>query len=203
MERRGAKFGVVTYDELDTYLPRFFELHLQRWHDPLQSQHYLNPRIREFDVMITRRLAERGWLRLFYLALGADIVAMLYGMAYEGWLYYYKSAFSEEHAELSPGTVLLGQCLLHSIEEGLEAFDFLRGTSAYKYMWSDHTVETATYVFDTSSLALCIVNSLGRPRRAVGSIMRFAFPTGLRRWVLNHLPMQLRAWITKLLYERL
>ena len=49
--------------------------------------------------------------------------------------YFYLTAFSGEHAELRPGTLLLASAIEHAAQEGVAIIDMLRGEEAYKQLW--------------------------------------------------------------------
>ena len=49
--------------------------------------------------------------------------------------YFYLTAFSGEHAELRPGTLLLAYAIEHAAQEGVAIIDMLRGEEAYKQLW--------------------------------------------------------------------
>lgn len=79
--------------------------------------------------------AARGWVRFYLLELDGRPIAADFGCAFAGRGYLLKTGFDETYARLSPGFVLRGEVLKASIEEGLQAYDFLGGPDPYKLRW--------------------------------------------------------------------
>jgi CelD/BcsL family acetyltransferase involved in cellulose biosynthesis len=86
------------------------------------------------------RLLESGLLRLWDLRLDGEPIAVLYCLAdtqqgHARRCYYYLGGFEPRWRALSPGTLLVGYAIEQAMDEGLDAFDFLRGGEGYKYRW--------------------------------------------------------------------
>ena len=203
-ERLGGAFGVVQDgDCLGESVDKFIELHLNRWHDPSQPQHYTNPRVKGFTRIVTKRLFERGWLRLFYVQVDAQIVSMLYGMAYGDTFYYYKSGFDPEWGRLSPGVVVLSESIQHCIQEALSEFDFLRGMSAYKIYWANGTRRMFTYVLERRAVPNIVVGFLRIVRRVIAEAVRLLLPEAVRSRIRRIVPERWLKVIHKLIYSRM
>lgn len=95
-------------------------------------------------------LQSAGLLRLSMLRLNGEDIAVSYSIADPAArphraLYIYITAFSPEHADLRPGSLLLGYAIENAAEEGIEIIDMLRGEEAYKKNW--HTEPVPTFGF--------------------------------------------------------
>ena len=56
--------------------------------------------------------------------------------------YFYITAYSPEHADLRPGTLLIAYAVEHAANEGVETIDMLRGDESYKQIWHMEKVPT-------------------------------------------------------------
>lgn len=94
-----------------------------------------NPAAEALYRSFAARASVRGWLRLYLLELDGDPIAADFGCAFGRTGLLIKTGFDERHGRLSPGLVLRAMVLRASIEEGLEAYDFLAGAQSYKLRW--------------------------------------------------------------------
>lgn len=130
-----------TPDEVERGMTTLFRLHAGRWeHEsdafaaPLDALH------REFAL----RALERGWLRLWTLALDGRDVAAWYGFRFAGAESYYQSGREPEAEELNVGNVLLAHTIRAAFDDGLREYRFLRGNEPYKRRWSEDDREVLT-----------------------------------------------------------
>jgi CelD/BcsL family acetyltransferase involved in cellulose biosynthesis len=135
LEREGGVFGVAPPETITETLDALFELHGARWRKRKLPGVFTSSRVRRFHREAAGGFAARGWLRLYTLALGGKIRAVLYCFTCRGRGYYYAGGFDPTLARWSPGTALTGRAIQAAAEEGAREFDFLRGDEPYKYTW--------------------------------------------------------------------
>ncbi|MCI0632977.1 MAG: GNAT family N-acetyltransferase, partial [Actinobacteria bacterium] len=132
LERDGGPFQVrlATEATLDDDLEKFFALH--RSSDGPKGR-FMHEGMATFFGSFAWMLFSQGWLRLALLEIAdvtwAGVYAFRYGDSWDVW----NSAFDHAKRELSPGMVLMGECIRLAAEEGCTVVDFLRGTEPYKY----------------------------------------------------------------------
>jgi CelD/BcsL family acetyltransferase involved in cellulose biosynthesis len=80
---------------------------------------------------------ERGALRLFRLRAEGRTVATLYCFEHGSRLFYYQGGVDPAWERESVGTVLMGQAVRYAFDRELMGFEFLRGSEAYKFKWTD------------------------------------------------------------------
>jgi CelD/BcsL family acetyltransferase involved in cellulose biosynthesis len=98
---------------------------------------FLTPELRAFHDEATRRMLERGWLRLYTLRLNGAIAAVMYGFFYNRRFYFFQHGFDDRYKAQSIGLVLMAMTIRAAIDEGADEFDMLWGTEAYKSLWAD------------------------------------------------------------------
>lgn len=137
LEREFAvEFRVAeTKEEALRMLEALVGLHKRWWATRGMQGNMGDSILASFHREMIGRYFDRGWFQLHALTVDGRTIGVLYGFKYAGKFYYYNSGLDPDYASHSPGTVLIGHCIKAAIEEGLFEFDFIRGTSPYKYRW--------------------------------------------------------------------
>ena len=131
----GAKVVALTGPEVGAAMDRLFALHARRWHRRWLPGAFASTRTRAFHRELAAGAEEAGYLRLWGLAVGEGLQAMLYCYRFGGRVYYYQGGFDPAAARYSPGTILVAAAIKEAISTGAVGFDFLRGAEPYKYRW--------------------------------------------------------------------
>jgi CelD/BcsL family acetyltransferase involved in cellulose biosynthesis len=140
----GAEFRLVTDPaEAGAQLDRFFVLHGARWSGDGASS-LADPAVTAFHRSFATAAAARGWLRLWFLEIGGEAVASIYGWSIGGRYAYFNAGWKPEWSRSSVGLVLLARTVRHAIEEGAAEYDFLLGDEEYKarFAGGERPVET-------------------------------------------------------------
>jgi CelD/BcsL family acetyltransferase involved in cellulose biosynthesis len=110
---------------------RFIELH--RLSSPAKDA-FMTGGMQAFFEAIARALAERGWLKLFFLETGGAAAAAYFCFDYNEDLLIYNSGYDPQASpQLSLGWVLMATVIRHAISAGKARIDFLQGNEDYKY----------------------------------------------------------------------
>jgi CelD/BcsL family acetyltransferase involved in cellulose biosynthesis len=135
-QRFNVRFEQVVADaERRDALAALIDFHGRRFSSK-GSTAFSTPALHAFHDAATRRLMERGWLRLYVLRLDGQITAVMYGFAFDGRFYFYQHGFDLAYEPLSVGLVLMALTIRAAIDEGLAEFDMLYGTERYKGLWA-------------------------------------------------------------------
>lgn len=135
-----ARLGEVrieeaTEDNLDALLDALYVLHAARWRRRNLPGVLGDPTIQQFHAEVARNFLRAGALRMYATRIDDRIVAVFYGFAHGGTVYYYLSGYEPELEKLSIGTLVVAHALECAIRDGATTFDFLRGAEEYKYAW--------------------------------------------------------------------
>lgn len=76
---------------------------------------------------------QAGWVHLSFLTVGGKKAASYLNFDFNNRIWLYNSGLNPMFENISPGWVLLSYLIRWAIEEGKDAFDFLRGAERYKY----------------------------------------------------------------------
>jgi len=120
---------------LDALLDALYELHAARWQRRGLPGVLDDDVVQRFHREAARGLLDAGALRMHAIRLGERIVAVFYGFAHAGTVYYYLSGYDPELERLSIGTLIVAHAIEEAVREGATTFDFLRGAEEYKYAW--------------------------------------------------------------------
>jgi len=96
---------------------------------------FLTPVMRAQFHAIARSMEAAGVLQLAFLETEGRKIAAYFNFDYANRIWVYNSGMDPQFAASSPGWVLLALLLRRAIEQGREAFDFMRGEEAYKFHW--------------------------------------------------------------------
>jgi len=135
-----ARDAVVTVDSaseenLDELLDALFVLHAARWQRRGMPGVLGDETTQSFHREVARRLLRAGALRMYATRRDEKIVAVFYGFAHGGTVYYYLSGYDPELEKLSIGTLIVAHAIDEAVNDGATTFDFLRGAEEYKYTW--------------------------------------------------------------------
>jgi CelD/BcsL family acetyltransferase involved in cellulose biosynthesis len=122
-------------DTLDDLLTALFELHAARWKRRNLPGVLADETTQRFHREVARRMLETGCLRMYATRVAGRIVAVFYGFALHGTVYYYLSGYDPDLEKLSIGTLIVAHAIEEAIRAGAATFDFLRGAEEYKYAW--------------------------------------------------------------------
>jgi CelD/BcsL family acetyltransferase involved in cellulose biosynthesis len=120
---------------LDELLDALYALHAARWMKRGLPGVLDDDVVQRFHREAARGLLDTGALRLYATRLGERIVAVFYGFAHAGTVYYYLSGYDPELERMSIGTLIVAHAIEQAVHDGATTFDFLRGAEEYKYAW--------------------------------------------------------------------
>jgi CelD/BcsL family acetyltransferase involved in cellulose biosynthesis len=132
-----------TRAEVAPALEEMFRLHAMRWTlktDDVSG--FDDPAVHAFHRAASERLAAADAVRVFLLLCDGRAVAACYCFVYGGRMYFFQPGFDPAFRKLHVGKVLLARVIEHCYRNGIEEFDFLRGTEDYKFDWTERTRPT-------------------------------------------------------------
>ncbi|MCW5874759.1 MAG: GNAT family N-acetyltransferase [Anaerolineales bacterium] len=116
-------------EQLDQALEDFFGLMAQE-QDKLE---FLRPAMRAQMEAIAHTAFAGGWLQLIFLKVGKQRAAAYLNFDYDNRIWGYNAGFSNAHAQLSPGWIMMAEMMEWCIANSRSVFDFMRGDEEYKY----------------------------------------------------------------------
>jgi CelD/BcsL family acetyltransferase involved in cellulose biosynthesis len=135
-EREGAvTYESPTSDSLDELLTALFDLHAARWKRRGLPGVLADETTQNFHRDAARRMLDAGALRMYAMRINDRIVAVFYGFAHHGTVYYYLSGYDPELEKISIGNTIVAHAIEQAVRDGAKTFDFLRGAEDYKYAW--------------------------------------------------------------------
>lgn len=126
-------YTVTDPDTIDEELDHFADLMIQE----ADKKEFMTDEMQLQMKAIAKAAFDGGWLSLTFLTVGRDRAAAYLNFDYKNRIWAYNSGIERKYSNLTPGGVLFGTILREAIENGYEAFDFMRGDEPYKYMLTD------------------------------------------------------------------
>lgn len=152
---RAARLGTLSLEFANaTTFPAMFDelvrLHTERWHLAGKPGVLADPRVLAWHREALAGLEAERLLRLCALRCDGKALAVAYSLAdpvsrADRTEYVYITAYSPEHADLRPGTVLLALAMEQVAREGIGTIDMLRGDEDYKSLWHANSTATLGY----------------------------------------------------------
>lgn len=130
-----VRVEAATETTLDELLDALYLLHAARWRRRNLPGVLADPTIQQFHREAARGFLAAGALRMYATHVNDRIVAIFYGFAHGGSIYYYLSGYEPELEKLSIGTLMVAHAVEQAVRDGATSFDFLRGAEEYKYLW--------------------------------------------------------------------
>lgn len=144
--QRSGRLELVQADESnwEEIFDQLRRLHALRWQTRGEEGVLVDERVVRWHREAIPELLKAGLLRLMALRLNDEVIAVLYSLIgkdpaarelEERTQYFYITAYSPEHADLRPGTLLIAYAVEHAANEGVKTIDMLRGDEGYKQIW--------------------------------------------------------------------
>jgi CelD/BcsL family acetyltransferase involved in cellulose biosynthesis len=93
---------------------------------------FMTERMASFFQSLAEGMAERGFLRLFFLELDREPAAAVMCFDYNSTVYLYNNGYNKNFSDLSVGLLSKVVTIRDSIDRGRRRYDFLKGSETYK-----------------------------------------------------------------------
>ena len=133
LRERGLEFTAVAGPDITAeMMGRLMEMHEARSDDKEWGSTFTPGRIAFHEALIGLAADGRG-PALMVATQGSEIVGVLYGFWWNNSFSYFQTGWDPTWWELSLGSALVHEMVLHARSRGAVTFDFLRGPEEYKY----------------------------------------------------------------------
>ena len=126
-------------------IDELIRLHTMRWEGRAEHYSFSSEQYNAFHRELMQEFLQAGWLRLYCMELGGEIIGMFYGYAFRGTLYHFQGGFDPQHEKIRAGQCLMAFAIESAIGEGCTCLDMLRGEYEYKKRWAPLVRETYSY----------------------------------------------------------
>ena len=120
---------------IDRYLDTAFRVEASGWKGRRGSSLLHNERVGRFFRMYCGLAASAGHLRISFLEVGGQAIAMQIGLEYGGRYWVLKIGYDEKWSKCSPGMQLMMETTRIAFENGLEALEFLGSGEDWLRAW--------------------------------------------------------------------
>ncbi len=177
-EKKGrVDFDVVSPDSdaLDPYLQEALRVESSGWKGRNGTAILSMPLLRKFFTIYSQEAARLGMLRIFFLKIGGETVAVRLAVEYANRLWELKIGYDEHWASCSPGLLLTHETLKYACKKGLDAFEFLGTDEPWIRMWTDNAHAHASLQVYPSTFAGMLSYGIDIARIAAGKMLRYKF----------------------------
>ncbi len=117
---------------LDDAIHQLIALHRDRWQERAEHCAFSSPHYIGFHRDLIHALFNQGRIKLFYLKINGQVIAMLYCFHWQNRYYYFQGGFNSDYAALKPGAVIMGYAIEQAIKDHAAVFDMLKGDYSFK-----------------------------------------------------------------------
>jgi CelD/BcsL family acetyltransferase involved in cellulose biosynthesis len=142
--RKAAEQGELSFEvlspapeELEPLLAEAYRVEAACWKGAEQSALACDAKRGKFFRHYTAAAAERGILRLCFMRLNGQAVAMQLAIECGNRFWLLKIGYDETYARCSPGTLLMLHTLRYAAERGLAAYEFLGSSQPWTHTWTE------------------------------------------------------------------
>lgn len=171
----------TTEEQLDAWLPLFFDLHGKRWQSKGKPGVFHGDQKREFYAEMSRAALKAGVLSFHRLDWGERALAFQYGFSYNGNFLLLQEAYDPAFEQLRPGLALRAFRLREMIAQGGE-YDFLAGVAQHKLDWGAEPKRALKMVVASSASAAAVFLKLPAARREAKERLRKMIPEAVLTW---------------------
>lgn len=132
-------------DEIAALLPALAAMHTANWRARTGAADFETGPMGLFLDALVRRLPLE-FIDASELRIGTAPIGYHLGFRQGAKRFWYKPAFDIGWANYAPGKVHIALAARQSITDGGAEVDFMQGNEPYKKLWSDHAIETNTFL---------------------------------------------------------
>ncbi len=140
-----------TKENVDSYLDEIFSVEASGWKSRIGSAMKLNSNLGQFFRSYSKDSTELGLLRLAFLRLNGEAIAVQIGLEYAKRFWSLKIGYNENWSKCSPGILLMNYVIRYAFENKLEAVELLGSDEPWLHIWTSLHRELITYkIYPTS-----------------------------------------------------
>jgi CelD/BcsL family acetyltransferase involved in cellulose biosynthesis len=143
--RRAEELGPVSTEvlapskpELGVLLEEAFRVEAANWKGRRGTALACNTAMRAFYREYAAAACESGSLRICFLRIGREAVAVQIALEYDRSFWLLKIGYDERYARCSPGVLLMLETVRHAASRGLRSCEMLGTSAPWVRMWTHH-----------------------------------------------------------------
>jgi CelD/BcsL family acetyltransferase involved in cellulose biosynthesis len=142
--KHAQKLGEVTYEilaptpaEVESLLAEAYQVESKSWKGKIGSALALDRNIGDFYRQYTLKASQQGILRLCFLRIDGQAIAMQIAVEYDSRFWLLKVGYDENFARCSAGNLLMLHTVKYAAESGFESYEFLGGEESWTKVWTE------------------------------------------------------------------
>jgi CelD/BcsL family acetyltransferase involved in cellulose biosynthesis len=129
-------------------LQRFYDLESAGWKGTSKTAITSSAQCLQFYNEVAQWAEEAGWLSIYLLESGDQLLAAHFGLTYQGRYFSPKVTYDERHGKHAPGHLIVEEILRDCAERGIREYDITGQNDPWKRKWTEQTRgQCVQYVF--------------------------------------------------------
>ncbi len=186
-QRKAEKAGQITAEillpepeQLDRLLDEAFAVEAQSWKGIAGTAMACNPSEAAFCRRYAHAACRQGILRLCFLRIDGQAVAMQVAMVAGGGFWLLKIGYDARFSQCSPGLLLLRESIAYAAQQGLRTFEFLGQSEPWIEVWTSDKRECVSFRAYPYNVRGALALGVDAVAHAATHAKRFAVRVGLK-----------------------
>ena len=143
-QKHAQKLGAVTYEilsptpaEVESLLAQAYQVENKSWKGEIGSALALDRNIGDFYRQYTLKASQQGILRLCFLRIDGQAIAMQIAVEYDSRFWLLKVGYDQDFSKCSAGNLLMLHTVKYAAESGFNSYEFLGGEESWTKVWTE------------------------------------------------------------------
>jgi CelD/BcsL family acetyltransferase involved in cellulose biosynthesis len=143
-QKHAQKLGEVTYEilsptpaEVESLLAEAYQVESKSWKGKVGSALAIDQTIGNFYRQYTLKASQQGILRLCFLRINGQAIAMQIAVEYDSRFWLLKVGYDQDFARCSAGNLLMLHTVKYAAESGFKSYEFLGGEESWTKVWTE------------------------------------------------------------------
>jgi len=154
-QRKADSLGVVSYEihtpktehEFLSLYENVMNTEAAGWKGRIGTALACNSVLNDFFRRYGIRAANRGILRLAFMRINSEVVAMQFAVVYDNRFWLLKIGYNEDYKICSPGNLLMLKTLCYAFENNFSSYEFLGASEAWTNRWTKLSRSTVRLLY--------------------------------------------------------
>lgn len=148
VEERGRvefKLVIPSIENVDHYLKEVMDVEASNWKGRMGTAIKTHPTLHIFFREYAKYMAQKGKLRLFFMQVNGESIAVQFAVEHADRLWIYKIGYDEKWGFCSPGKLLMHHVVQYCFESELDGCEFMGNNDRWLHIWASGVHDLVSY----------------------------------------------------------
>ena len=152
LKRKLEKIGELEFqivipseENFETYFEKVLDVEAANWKGKMGTAIKTHPSLREFFAEYASQMTSKGQLRLIFLNVNGEPIAVQIAVEFGNRLWILKIGYNEKWRKYSPGVLLMDHVVKYCFDQNLDGCEFLGSNEDWLHDWATGVHELISY----------------------------------------------------------